>query len=570
MKRIYLIMITALMLFGSVFLPGHTNAAVCQSKTAIVFSNGMFNDEEDALASISKLRGKVTAYPQASQYFEEFEFHLAYASNKDGLGTSILDQLLEIAYMWRNDQISSFMRMLGGLEVAAQPLQDAMTTLAGSLDAATYVTDVDFQKQLNGDGTSQGPGYRRLLNEGKRVVIVAHSQGNYYANAVYDRLTIEKPAWASSIGIVAVATPASRVADGRNRHITVPEDYIIRPVGSLPTNPEQGSSKNMAELTAAVWANATLGHNLIQWYLAGSFTRTIIINNILNTRLDLQPADYDMVPQVIMTGTQVAPASDGSFYITKVGGGVVHIDADGVETPVSGVPRIDYVDSADNLYYSDVALDPLTSATAASIYKMDSNGVVSTVYAGSNGASITSYDVAVDGTIYVLDEPPYDVRAYKVKAGQITKIAGAPAIRSGGFISQLQNGADFGMVANDAYFSFAPDSIYDVKDGYFYMADYRVNVYGGAYGYGVNSSGIIVPPPFDRLSYLGRSIDFCPNGDAVELSNGTASLHGGSGTFLGSGVPANVTSTALSPEGDDLYFVDSATSSVMKLVGRAN
>lgn len=44
---------------------------------------------------------------------------------------------------------------------------------------------------------------------GRHVVIVAHSQGNFYANAVHDRLSSES---VEKISIVSVATPASRVA----------------------------------------------------------------------------------------------------------------------------------------------------------------------------------------------------------------------------------------------------------------------------------------------------------------------------------------------------------------------
>lgn len=322
MKTINLIIAVSLMLFVGVLHPIQADASVCQSKTAIVYSNGMFNDWKSANDSKKELTIKVIADPQVSQYLDEFVFYLAYASNNDGLGRSGPAQILEIYLEWAGDKTQNFWRGLVGNDVLPQKVKDTMLAIGGGVNSAAYIIDADFQRQLLGNGTDNNPGYRRLLNEGNRVVIVAHSQGNYYANAIYSKLKAEKTAWGASVGIVAVATPASVVADGRNRHITVSEDwYMAAVIGSLDAVPTLGSSDNMKEFTSAEWANASFGHNFIKWYMAGSFTRNTIINYILNARLDLVPADYSMVPQTVTTGTHVVPAPDGTIYVTKVGGG---------------------------------------------------------------------------------------------------------------------------------------------------------------------------------------------------------------------------------------------------------
>jgi len=47
--------------------------------------------------------------------------------------------------------------------------------------------------------------YERDLKDGKKLVLIGHSQGNFYANEAYDYLQSD------DVGVVAVATPADRV-----------------------------------------------------------------------------------------------------------------------------------------------------------------------------------------------------------------------------------------------------------------------------------------------------------------------------------------------------------------------
>lgn len=52
------------------------------------------------------------------------------------------------------------------------------------------------------------------LNSGKKVILVAHSQGNFFANAAYRYIRQNWPSYKDSIGIVAIATPAPIVEGG--------------------------------------------------------------------------------------------------------------------------------------------------------------------------------------------------------------------------------------------------------------------------------------------------------------------------------------------------------------------
>jgi len=249
----------------------------------------MFNSWAEANASRKKLEKTVK---QRLQYFRPvqgwtsgLEFHLAYASDKDGLGSTFKAQLLEAYYQKKGSLTESFWRSLAGIEASPQWFQNMMVSLAGVETALTYVMDADFQSMLNGTplASAQGArfeGYKHLLGQGKRVLIVSHSQGNFYANAVYNTLSAQ---YGASIGNVQVATPASYVASG-GPHLTLNEDLIITPItSSLQSTPVWGDSRNMGELGQVAWFKAFLGHNFVNWYLAGTFSRNTILNDIIQT-----------------------------------------------------------------------------------------------------------------------------------------------------------------------------------------------------------------------------------------------------------------------------------------------
>lgn len=90
------------------------NAALCQKKTAVVYSNGMFNSWAEANDSMEDMKKLIK---QRLQYFRPIqgwasglEFHLAYASDKNGLGTTFKAQLLEVYYQKKGSLTESFWR----------------------------------------------------------------------------------------------------------------------------------------------------------------------------------------------------------------------------------------------------------------------------------------------------------------------------------------------------------------------------------------------------------------------------------------------------------------------------
>ena len=58
---------------------------------------------------------------------------------------------------------------------------------------------------------------QKHIKEGKKVVVVAHSQGSLYANLVYKKLSSTEKA---SVGLVYVGAAASLMEDGTVNYIT--------------------------------------------------------------------------------------------------------------------------------------------------------------------------------------------------------------------------------------------------------------------------------------------------------------------------------------------------------------
>ncbi len=78
--------------------------------------------------------------------------------------------------------------------------------------------------------------YREAILQGQKVLVVSHSQGNFYTNLAQQMLTNQKPAITmESFGIFGIATPSSRVG-GNGTYLTNHLDIITSIPGSLEAN----------------------------------------------------------------------------------------------------------------------------------------------------------------------------------------------------------------------------------------------------------------------------------------------------------------------------------------------
>ena len=186
-----------------------------------------------------------------------------------------------------------------------QAAQDAFLELAEIQPAGEVVSEfvTDYQSHI----TSGVNG----------IILVAHSQGNFFANQAHDDLL---PFQQSYVRIVGVATPAIRVADGGG-YVTNDEDIIRLVPANLPTN----YTLNFYEEFLA---------NVYDFFFKHSFSN-IYLNSNLGVRdevldlIDKALTDLDFEPDTLSPGTGYVVLNEGDPGIP--GDGIL------VESPVIGL-----------------------------------------------------------------------------------------------------------------------------------------------------------------------------------------------------------------------------------------
>ena len=248
-------------------------------RTVVVFGNGVMNDHDDAVKS----REKIEMLLHATLPPEEFallDFDLA--ENKT---YGLLNDLYESAKQKAlSDNVAvSFWRWLGGIDMMPDFFQNEMLRLAGAFDFSSIVGSADLNEHLDL--------YNKSIKEGKNVVTIAHSQGNFFANAEWNILFSElSSAQMQGFGIVSVANPTSFVG-GDGPYTTLEEDLVIKAIQqaiqgfglidfdlvvNLPLEPN-------ATNEVSTWiSHDILKHSFVGEYLApGSNTVDIITQNIV-------------------------------------------------------------------------------------------------------------------------------------------------------------------------------------------------------------------------------------------------------------------------------------------------
>ena len=245
-------------LFILVSPPGEVRASYCDQQTHVFFGNGMFNEQNLAASGLRKLRRNLieSGYLQD----EKWKFELSY--NHDEQAYSLLE-----AFRQRmGDQTASYWRWLSNLELAPEWFRSATKSVASGFDLIEAVVDEDLRRHVQR--------YEGLLMAGNRVLVVAHSQGNLYANSAHTRLA-GKGLPMDAFGIVSVANPASRVA-GDGPYFTLLNDLMIYGVSLVFPDTLPGNIENTIDYTD--WTH----HNFIDSYLNGDQSGPLIVQAVLD------------------------------------------------------------------------------------------------------------------------------------------------------------------------------------------------------------------------------------------------------------------------------------------------
>lgn len=180
-------------------------------RSALIFANGMFTSYESAQAT---LKSFVKQGPRHEEY------HLSYNKNEN-----LLIQAYEVVSQKIGSEKhveSSYIDFIMHGELT-EYFRKFVANNLGFLFKRNLYEDEDLSDHLTT--------YKSLLKKGYRVHIISHSQGNFYSNFAYDKLTVDFPSKSDFIRLISIANPDRRVADG-GPYFTFSEDYIIKLIPS--------------------------------------------------------------------------------------------------------------------------------------------------------------------------------------------------------------------------------------------------------------------------------------------------------------------------------------------------
>jgi hypothetical protein len=222
----------------------------------VFFANGIDTDRESAEAS----KGRLQQYLGETYEGQTLTYDLAYNNT-----TNFVVDLLQSTAQAGIQFDSQILAWLYGLGLAPDWFNQWYQTF---LKLETQIVAQDLA-----DHVAQ---YQQALVQGKKVMVVSHSQGNFYVNDAKKALEAQQPPLPmTAFGIFGVATPANNVGGAAQPYYTNNRDVILAVPGSLPAN-----------WTLKDAAGSAVG--IINPVVAHSFTNTYMSD------------DYDIKPSLVL------------------------------------------------------------------------------------------------------------------------------------------------------------------------------------------------------------------------------------------------------------------------------
>ncbi len=190
-------------------VPLVTNAA----DALIVFGNGVNNDEDDARHSKNALENIVRGDARFAGYTLDFDYAYNQTACIPEDGTKPSDSCIGDIYEAVKQTLTSindqkfweyFYRLRSEPQEEFEWFMETANTTPSTLEEVSLRTE---------DLVDHVTLYKDSIGAGKRVVLVAHSQGNLFGNEAYRFLNQTERA---SFGMVSVATPTARVLEDSN------------------------------------------------------------------------------------------------------------------------------------------------------------------------------------------------------------------------------------------------------------------------------------------------------------------------------------------------------------------
>lgn len=287
---------------------GQDIARFCSQKdSTIFFGNGVWKPKWQAKIDLGNFENVVSSIYSAEE-FQKIDFDLAY-------NTTALFGVADLFESFIQDistDATAFWRSLAGLIPMPTSLQATILNFATLIDKAALLSNQDLSTQVTA--------YQKSILEGKKVIVVSHSQGNFFANQAHGNLSSSEK---NSFGIVSVANPDSFVAgEDPPIYTTLCEDFIWGIPGALVFN----VINNPAECDPSPLTTPNVSaHNFIESYLApNSNSESQILSDIVSVRAGLSPPANTAGQGIITVTLTWGPQPDVDLHAFEPNGAHVY------------------------------------------------------------------------------------------------------------------------------------------------------------------------------------------------------------------------------------------------------
>ncbi|MEL6612105.1 MAG: hypothetical protein AAFQ53_08430 [Bacteroidota bacterium] len=241
-------------------------------QTYVYFVNGVNTTRPEARSAAIALRDNMLT--SRADDVEDFQWGYAYnQTGRDVLPGGTLLDFLQAIQQWDDDFTVSVYRWIAGIEAAPDWFRDAYLDYITAIDAANYVRDRDLAAFVDR--------FSQLIDQGNRVLLVPHSQGNFYANQAHRLIQDD------ALSILGVASPASLV-EGGGSYVSLQGDLVVEGTPrALPPN--------VANPTRGDLAN----HGFLTSYLAGPNSLSLLTTRFESTAAATPFPDADLGSGII-------------------------------------------------------------------------------------------------------------------------------------------------------------------------------------------------------------------------------------------------------------------------------
>ncbi len=278
-------------------------ASICDRKESVVFyGNGIKSTKKNAADALEVVKKRLQA-TMAPADFTGLEFSIAYNETR-GLPLDLLESAIQLL----TGNTSRFWRFFMGLEVMPDWFADKFIGLAAALDRSALATTDSLKNHV--------AAYKTRIAEGKKMVLVAHSQGNLFGNQAYTMLNSRER---QSFGMVSAANVDSSVLGADSPYTTLKSDKVILALIAaqlnLPSSPMVPNTENIT-----VSAEDPLSHRFIESYMmAGSNSESQITGDIAAVLNSIATPSRIVTPGVITVSLTWGSEPDMDLHVHEPG-----------------------------------------------------------------------------------------------------------------------------------------------------------------------------------------------------------------------------------------------------------